>query len=53
MAPQEAQIVKDEDPEESTFAKGDDFHFIFLVDRSQSMTGRRMLTTKQTLNLFL
>jgi len=43
--PQEFAEVSTETPESATLQKGKDFHFIFVVDRSGSMGGRRMELT--------
>lgn len=50
--PQEAQVTYDE-PESATLCKGEDFCFIFLVDRSGSMGGKRIEITKEALKLFI
>ena len=43
IAPQDAlEVVEDEKPEAMKLGHGSDFHFIFIVDRSGSMIGRRM-----------
>lgn len=46
-------VVSEEAPEETELAKGEEFCFIFLVDRSGSMSGRRMELTKEALKLFI
>lgn len=41
-------------PEGATLSKGEDFCFIFIVDRSGSMErGERMEMTKEALKLFI
>ena len=40
-------------PEGATLSKGEDFCFIFIVDRSGSMGGPRMEITKDALKLFI
>ena len=40
-------------PEGVTLTKGEDFCFIFIVDRSYSMKGERMEITKDALKLFI
>ncbi len=51
--PQEFAEVSTETPESATLQKGKDFHFIFVVDRSGSMGGRRMELTQEAMNLFV
>ena len=46
-------VVSQEAPEEAELTKGEEFCFIFLVDRSGSMSGRRMEITKEALKLFI
>lgn len=46
-------VVSEEAPEETELTKGEEFCFIFLVDRSGSMSGRRMEITKEALKLFI
>jgi hypothetical protein len=46
-------VVSEEAPEETELTKGEEFCFIFLVDRSGSMDGRRMEITKEALKLFI
>jgi Mg-chelatase subunit ChlD len=43
--PQEFTEVQSETPESAPLQTGEDFHFIFVVDRSGSMQGRRMELT--------
>jgi Mg-chelatase subunit ChlD len=40
-------------PESTELSKGEDFCFIFIVDRSGSMSGKKMETTKEALKLFI
>ena len=49
----QAPIITDSEPEALEINKGEDFCFIFLVDRSGSMGGRRIEITKESLNLFI
>jgi len=50
--PQDA-ILTNEEPISAELSKGEDFCFIFLVDRSGSMSGSRIEITKEALNLFI
>lgn len=54
-APQEdMEVLLDEEPEMTQLAPGSDFHFVFVVDRSGSMSGAgRMDAAKQALELFM
>lgn len=52
IEPQDATITT-ETPESAEISMGRDFCFIFIVDRSGSMSGHRMETTKQALKLFI
>ena len=45
--------VSEEAPDMTEIYTGDEFCFIFVVDRSGSMTGQRMDITKQALKLFI
>ena len=48
------KLSKDEKPESASLSPGDDYHFIFLVDRSGSMgCGRRMKIARDALILFM
>jgi len=48
------EVVEDEEPEQESLAHGQDFHFIFLVDRSGSMREQgRMEAAKEALKLFV
>jgi uncharacterized protein with von Willebrand factor type A (vWA) domain len=40
-------------PESTELSKGKDYCFIFIVDRSGSMSGEKMETTKEALMLFI
>ena len=53
--PQDADpcLTSSEEPESSVLSRGKDFAFIFLVDRSGSMMGDRIETTKTALKLFI
>lgn len=53
LEPQDEVKVSAEAPEELEMAKGEDFCFIFVVDRSGSMAGKRMEITKEALKLFI
>jgi Mg-chelatase subunit ChlD len=46
-------ILSEEAPEQTELTKGEEFCFIFLVDRSGSMSGKRMEITKEALKLFI
>jgi hypothetical protein len=45
--------VVNEVPESTARINGEDFFYIFLVDHSSSMGGRRMEVTKDALKLFM
>jgi Mg-chelatase subunit ChlD len=47
------EVMEDEEPEATSLTKGDDFLFVFIVDRSGSMSGRRMEVTKDAMKLFM
>ena len=51
--PQEIEMVEDEVPESSVLSNGKDFLYVFIVDRSGSMSGRRMDITKEAMILFI
>ena len=51
--PQEIEMVEDEVPESFVLSKGKDFLYVFIVDRSGSMTGRRIDITKEAMTLFI
>ena len=55
VAPQESfEVVEDEKPEQEKLSQGSDYHFIFIVDRSGSMTlSRRMKLAKEAMDLFI
>ena len=55
VAPQDFfKLSKDEKPESVKLSPGDDFHFIFLVDRSGSMgMFGRMKIAREALTLFM
>jgi Mg-chelatase subunit ChlD len=46
------EVVEDEKPEQVALA-GNEFHFIFIIDRSTSMRGDRIEAAKEALNLFI
>jgi hypothetical protein len=50
---EEAEVLVDEEPESTTLMNGEDFFYIFIVDRSGSMSGRRMEVTKDAMKLFI
>ena len=47
------EVLEDEEPVLTEVSDGKDFLFIFIVDRSGSMHGKRMETAKDALKLFL
>ena len=52
--PQEdLEVLEDEDPESSIISFGSNYYFVFIVDRSYSMSGRRIETCKAALKLFI
>ena len=55
VAPQDAfEVVKDEKPEAMKLGDGSDFHFIFIVDRSGSMSlNNRMRIAREACVLFM
>ena len=56
VAPQDDfSLVKDEKPEQSILGSGEDYHFIFIIDRSGSMGfgSKRIDTAKEALTLFI
>jgi hypothetical protein len=50
---EKAPIITAYKPEAIEISKGEDYCFIFLVDRSGSMGGHRIQITKESLNLFI
>ena len=50
---EDMEVLRDEEPEMTELAPGSDFHFIFLVDRSASMCGRRMRSAQNALKIFI
>ena len=46
-------MLEDEEPESSVLSTGENYYFIFIVDRSYSMSGPRMETCKEALELFI
>ena len=53
LEPQEIEMVEDEVPESTVLSNGRDFIYVFIVDRSGSMSGRRMDITKEAMTLFI
>ena len=54
VAPQDFfEVKEDEVPESAKLVDGSEFHFIFLVDRSGSMSGSRIDIAKEALILFM
>ena len=55
VAPQDLfEVVKDEKPESTKLDSGSEYHFIFLVDRSGSMSCcDRMRIAREALTLFM
>jgi Mg-chelatase subunit ChlD len=52
--PQEdMEVLHDEQPESTMLSKGEDFFYVFIVDRSGSMSGRRIEVTKDAMKLFI
>ena len=52
--PQEdMEVLEDEEPESSVLTNGEDFLYVFIIDRSGSMSGRRMEVTKDAMKLFM
>ena len=50
---EEIEIVENERPEEEIIISDEKFLFIFLVDQSGSMKGKKMEMAKEALLLFL
>ena len=46
---EELEVLEDEEPESSVLSSGENYFFIFIVDRSYSMSGARMETCKEAL----
>ena len=55
IAPQDAiEVLQDEKPEQLSYQSGASFHFMFLVDRSYSMTEEgRMSKAQEALDIFV
>ena len=49
--PQDIQFEEDEEPE-GLHTNGEDYHFIFVIDQSGSMSGMSMNVAKEALKLF-
>ena len=52
MQPQE-QLVEDEEPDATVLLSPADFLYVFIVDRSGSMSGNRMSITRDAMKLFI
>ena len=50
---EEFEVLEDEEPEQTVHSHGKDYLFMFIVDRSGSMSGRRIETAKEALKLFM
>jgi len=46
-------VLQNEEPEATSLTKGEDFFYVFVVDRSGSMSGRRIEMTKEAMKLFM
>jgi Mg-chelatase subunit ChlD len=46
-------MITSDTPEAAVLSEGKDFCFVFLVDRSGSMSGSRIEVTKEALKLFI
>ena len=55
IAEDDFEVLQDEKPEQEDLeiGTGEDYHFLFLVDRSGSMWGRRMEMARNALTLFI
>ena len=55
IADDDFEVLQDEKPEQEDLeiGNGEDYHFLFLVDRSYSMSGRRMEMARNALTLFI
>ncbi len=47
------ELLRDEEPEMTELSAGNNFHFIFLVDRSGSMMGSRITAANEALKIFM
>jgi Mg-chelatase subunit ChlD len=52
VQPQE-QVCEDQEPESTVILNPEDFFYIFIVDRSGSMNGDRIVVTKEAMKLFI
>ena len=50
---EELEVLEDQEPESSVLSEGNNYLFIFIVDRSYSMSGARIRTCKAALKLFI
>jgi Mg-chelatase subunit ChlD len=50
---EEFEVLQDEEPESASLSKGDEFFYVFIVDRSGSMSGRKIEVTKYAMKLFI
>ena len=50
---EELEILEDAEPESAVLSTGDNYLFIFIVDRSYSMSGGRIRTCREALKLFI
>jgi len=50
---EEFEVLQDEEPESASLSKGDEFFYVFIVDRSGSMSVRRIEVTKDAMKLFI
>lgn len=50
---EEAEVLQDEQPESTSLTNGEDFFFVFIVDRSGSMSGNRIRVTRDAMKLFM
>ena len=55
VQPQDAfEVVSDEKPEQVKLSSGEDFHFIFVLDRSGSMySSNRMKLVRDAMTIFM
>ena len=47
------EILREEEPEMTELNPGSDYHFIFNIDRSYSMSGQRMKLANEALMIFI
>jgi Mg-chelatase subunit ChlD len=50
---EEFEVKHDEQPDSTNLIKGEDFLFVFLVDRSGSMSGKRINVTREAMQFFI